>query len=102
MKKYFALKLNPNRPDFAQTMTEQERDIMQQHISYWKEYMEQGIMLIFGPVLDPKGAYGLGIIAVDSEEQVNRLIDNDPASKINSYEYYPMLALVPEKKVDTQ
>jgi hypothetical protein len=29
-KKYFALKLNPCRPDFAQTMSDEERSIMQQ------------------------------------------------------------------------
>ena len=94
MKKYFVLKLNPSRPDFAQTMTQDEKEIMQQHINYWKKYMQEGIMLILGPVLDPKGVYGLGIIAVDSEDQVNELLSNDPASKINNYEYYPMLASV--------
>jgi uncharacterized protein len=97
MKKYFVLKLNPRRPDFAQTMTDEERGIMQQHVNYWKEYMEQGIMLVFGPVLDPKGIYGLGIISVDSEDQVPELINNDPASSINSYEYYEMMAVVAEK-----
>lgn len=60
--------------------------------------MDEGIMLVFGPVLDPKGPYGLGIIAVDEEDQVKELIDNDPASKINQYEFYPMMALVPEKQ----
>ena len=99
MKKYFVLKLNPNRPDFAQTMTQDEKEIMQQHVNYWKEYMKQGIMLILGPVLDPKGVYGLGIIAVDNEDQISELIDNDPASNINTYEYYPMLASVPENEV---
>jgi uncharacterized protein YciI len=97
MKKYFVLKLIPNRPDFVQTMTDAEKEIMQQHIGYWRGYMEQGIMLILGPVLDPKGAYGLGIIAVDGEDEVRPLIDNDPASQINTYEYYPMLAAVADK-----
>ncbi len=96
-KKYFAIKLNPNRPDFAQTMTAEERDIMQQHIAYWKTYMEQGIMIIFGPVIDPKGAYGFGIIAVDDPGQVQPLLGNDPASKINQYEYHPMLAVVKQQ-----
>jgi hypothetical protein len=41
-KKYFALKLNPSRPDFAQTMTDEEKSIMQQHAAYWKNYMDQG------------------------------------------------------------
>ena len=96
-KKYFALKLNPSRPDFAQTMTEAEKDIMQQHIVYWRAYMDKGVMLIFGPVLDPAGVYGLGIITAENEEQVRELIANDPASKINRYEYHPMMAVVPEK-----
>jgi len=96
-KKYFVLRLNPARSGFAQTMTAEEKEIMQQHINYWKAYMDRGIMLIFGPVMDPEGVYGLGIIAVDNEAQVKHLIDNDPASKINIYEYHPMMAIVPEK-----
>ena len=27
-------------------------------------------MLVFGPVPDPNGVYGLGIIAVESEDQI--------------------------------
>ena len=96
-KKYYVLKLNPSRPDFAQTMTGEEKDIMQQHIVYWKACMDKGVMLLFGSVLDPNAVYGLGIVAVDNEEQVKELIDNDPASKINIYEYHPMIAMVPGK-----
>lgn len=39
--------------------------------------------------------YGLGIIAVESEEEVKEFIANDPATQINRYEYYPMMAVVP-------
>lgn len=49
---------------------------------------------MFGPVMDPKGTYGLGVIAVENEEQVHAFIANDPASKINTYEFYPMRAIV--------
>src|SRR5690349_12030057 len=93
-KKYFALKLIPSRPDFAQTMTETERGIMNQHIAYWKKFMDEGVAIVFGPVFDPKGVYGFGIISVDEEEEVARFIQNDPAAAINSYEYYPMMAIV--------
>ncbi len=98
-KKYYALKLIPCRPDFAQTMSEDERNIMQQHALYWKEYMEQGRVVIFGPVLDPNGIYGLGVMAVDDEEQVNEFIKNDPAATINTYEYHPMMATVAQSIV---
>ncbi|HWI89992.1 MAG TPA: YciI family protein [Flavisolibacter sp.] len=96
-KKYFALKLNPSRPDFAQTMTDEEKLIMQDHLVYWRKHMNQGKVIVFGPVLDPRSVYGLGVVAVDSEEEVKEFIAGDPANKINSYEFYPMLAVVPEK-----
>ena len=92
-KQFFALKLIPSRPDFAQTMTEQEREIMGAHIAYWQPYMEQGIMLVMGPVMEPAGMYGLGIVEVDSEEQLKEIIKDDPAGAINTFEYYPMMAM---------
>lgn len=72
-KKYHALKLIPPRPTFAQDMTQEERNIMQQHVAYWTNLMRQGNAIAFGPVLDRKGVYGLGIVSVDNEEQLNEL-----------------------------
>lgn len=92
-KKHFALKLVPCRPTFAQDMTPEERGIMQQHAAYWRDLMDKGMVIVFGPVMDPKAAYGFGVIEVDNEEQVHALIANDPASKINTYEFYPMRAI---------
>lgn len=96
-KKYFVLHLLPSRPNFAQTMTDEERAIMMKHVGYWTQIMNQGKVLAFGPVLDPSEVYGLGIIAVDDEQEVAELIANDPAAKINRYEYFPMRAIVPSK-----
>jgi uncharacterized protein len=96
-KQYFALYLLPSRPDFAQTMTEEERGIMMKHVAYWTDLMNQGKVVAFGPVLDPKEVYGLGIIGVENEEEVKEFISNDPAATINRYEYFPMLAVVPAK-----
>ena len=96
-KKYFVLYLLPSRPDFAQTMTDEERAIMMKHVSYWTELMNQGKVVAFGPVLDPNEVYGLGIVSVQDEQEVNDLIANDPAAKINRYEYFPMKAVVPLK-----
>ncbi|OCX53089.1 hypothetical protein BEL04_01875 [Mucilaginibacter sp. PPCGB 2223] len=90
---HYMLKLVPCRPSFAQDMTDAERAVMMEHIAYWKPYLEDGTMIVFGPVADPAGAYGLGIVAVDSEEQAKQLMADDPASKINTYEYYPMRAV---------
>lgn len=96
-KQYFVLHLLPSRPDFAQNMTDEERAIMMRHVAYWTEIMNQGKVLVFGPVLDPNEVYGLGIISVDNEQEVKDFIANDPASKINRYEYFSMKAIVPVK-----
>jgi uncharacterized protein YciI len=98
-KTYFVLYLLPLRSDFAQTMNDEERTIMKAHVGYWTDLMNEGKVLAFGPVMDPKEIYGLGIIAADSEREVKDFIANDPAGKINRYEYFPMRAIVPAKAV---
>jgi uncharacterized protein YciI len=97
MKKHFVLKLNPPRTTFAQDMTDDERSIMQQHSTYWRNFMTKGFVITFGPVLDPKGVYGLGIVEVDGQEQLEEFMANDPARKLCKYEFYPMMAVVPER-----
>lgn len=96
-KKHFMIKFLPRRHDFAKTMTDEEKAIVVQHHGYWKGHMSHGTMLLFGPVYDPKGTFGIGIIAAESDEEVKKLLENDPASKIHTYEYYPMNTITPEK-----
>jgi uncharacterized protein YciI len=52
-------------------------------------------VLIFGPVFDPKGVYGIGILAVDDEAQVQEIIANDPANALGSYEVALMMPILP-------
>lgn len=96
-KIHYTLYLNPPRPTFMQDMTDEERGIMQQHIVYWNDIMNKGMVLAFGPVLDPQGVYGLGIVEVENEQQVKHLIENDPANGLNTYEYYLMKAVTPKR-----
>jgi uncharacterized protein YciI len=92
-QKHFFLKLNPPRPSFIMDMTEEEKEIMQQHVAYWSTLLNEGTAIVYGPVFDPKGGYGAGVVTVDNEEQLNRLIANDPANGLNTYEFYPMRAV---------
>jgi hypothetical protein len=96
MPHYF-LKLNPRRPTFAQDMTAKERAVMLQHVAYWTDLMHKGLVVVFGPVMDPKQVYGMGVVEVPGEEQLKELIKSDPATGINNYEYYPMRAVVAAK-----
>lgn len=95
-KQFYAVYLNPSRPDFAMTMTPEELAIMTEHVGYWTNLMNQGKVYAFGPVMEPTEVYGLGIVAVENEEELKEIISNDPAGKINAYSYFPMRAVVPE------
>lgn len=88
------MKLIPPRPSFAQDMSEEERKIMQEHVAYWKAMLDKGIVVAFGPVFDPAGTYGVGIMEVDDENSIEEIKKNDPALKAgNKYETYPMMAI---------
>jgi len=92
LKKQFLLKLIPPRSTFAGDMSETEREIMNEHIDYWKGLTDKGIAVVFGPVLDPKGPWGLGIIEAEDEDHANTIAANDPSIKsgLNKIEIYPM------------
>jgi len=93
-KKYYYIRLNPPRPSFAQDLTEEEKKIMQEHGAYWRDLQAKGYVLVFGPVLDPKGVFGVGIIEVEDESLLVEFEKNDPALKAgNTYEVYPMRAV---------
>ncbi|AGK95778.1 YCII-related domain-containing protein [Clostridium pasteurianum BC1] len=98
-RNHFVLKSIGPRPTFQQDMTEEERNIMKQHIVYWTDKADKGIAIVFGPVFDPKGGYGLAIVEVANEEQVHSLIADDPAIKsgLLKTEFYPMRAVLPKQ-----
>jgi uncharacterized protein len=93
-KKHFFLKLNPPRPSFALDMTDEERSIMKSHIAYWQPYAATGTVVALGPVADPKGVYGIAVVAVDDEQEVTQLVASDPATVLGNYEIYPMPAVM--------
>jgi len=91
---YFFIRTNNPRPNFHIDMSAEERSTMEKHVSYWSEKAERGIALVFGPVLDPKGFYGIGIYNVPDETSMKNLIDNDPAKGLLKYEILPMARAV--------
>jgi len=56
-KSRFLYKLIPPRPTFVQDMTDAERKVKQDHATYWKGLIDDGIAIVFGLVLDPGGAW---------------------------------------------
>jgi uncharacterized protein YciI len=65
----FVLRLKAPRPNFALDMTDEEREIMGRHAAHWQPYIESGQMVVFGPVLDSTGSFGLAVIEVEDEDE---------------------------------
>ncbi len=76
---HFAYKLIPPRPTFDRDMTEDEQAVMGRHIAYWRELAERGTALVFGPVSDPAGSWGLAVVQARSRSDVHALGIADPA-----------------------
>jgi len=66
----FVYRLVAPRPTFAQTMTDSEAALV-----------GKGVVIVFGPVADPKGTWGLAVLEADNEIQADACGANDPAIK---------------------
>ncbi len=90
----FVFRLKGPRPTFAVDMTDEERKIMGQHAAYWQPYLDSGQMVVFGPVLDETGSWGLGIVEAEDEDDLRAFAASDPAvtSGIATTEVGRMLA----------
>lgn len=88
----FFCKLIPNRPTFPADITPEELAIMKQHAEYWAGLMAAGKVLAFGPVSAPRETFGVGIVNVETEAEMNDFFANDPAvtSGLNRAEFHPM------------
>src|SRR5436190_15993477 len=69
----FVLRLIAPRPNFAQTLTSSEREIMSSHAAHWRPYLERGDMVVFGPVLTDEDSYGLAVVETDDEQALARV-----------------------------
>jgi uncharacterized protein len=87
---YFFIKTDNPRPQFHLDMTPDERATMQRHVAYWSKEAERGVAIVFGPVMDPGGVYGIGVYQVQDEAEMRRLIDEDPANGLLKYQVLPM------------
>jgi uncharacterized protein YciI len=60
-------------------MSPDERTMMQAHAAYWAELSARGIVVAYGPVDDPAGAYGIGIVLAEDHAALEALMAHDPA-----------------------
>jgi uncharacterized protein len=74
----FVFRLKAPRPTFALDMSDEEREVMGRHAAHWQPYIESGQMVIFGPVLDSTGSWGLGVVQSDNEDELRDFAARDP------------------------
>jgi uncharacterized protein YciI len=74
----FVFRLLAPRPTFALDMSDEEREIMGRHAAYWRPYVDSGQMVVFGPVLDQTGSWGLGVLEAEDEDEVRGFAAGDP------------------------
>lgn len=77
--RHFLCRLIPPRATFMADITEDERAVMAAHATYWQKLLAEGTALAFGPVADPTGGWGLGIVRAPDEAALAQLTSADPA-----------------------
>jgi uncharacterized protein len=74
----FVFTLKAPRPTFALDMTDEEQEIMGRHAAYWQPFIDSGQMVVFGPVLDNTGSWGLGVVEAENEDELREFAAGDP------------------------
>ncbi|HEY0561538.1 MAG TPA: YciI family protein [Frankiaceae bacterium] len=90
---YFLYRLIPPRATFPADITADEAALMARHADYWAAALARGTVVVFGPVADPAGVWGLGVLEAPDLGAAQALVAADPAitSGLMTGELYPML-----------
>jgi uncharacterized protein YciI len=100
-QKTWFIRLIPPRPTFDKDLSDVEQKLMEQHFLYWKAQFEKGVCLFGGPVLDPKGVYGVLVVVAASEDEARAIASADPSVKagVNRIDVAPMrVAFLPKTR----
>jgi uncharacterized protein YciI len=87
---FFFVRLVANRPNFAMSMTPDEQATMGAHGAFLQEQLTAGKLIVAGPVMDPAGVFGMAVFEAESQDELRRLLERDPAKAIGRHEVAPM------------
>lgn len=91
----FVNRLIGPRPTFPMDISEAERAVMARHVAFWAPLVADGTVIVLGPVGDPAGAYGLGVVRTADAQANAAILAEDPAITSGlgfRYETAPMMA----------
>ncbi len=52
---------------------------MGRHAAHWQPFIDRGQMVVFGPVLDGTGSWGIGVLEAEDEAELRAFAAGDPA-----------------------
>ncbi|GAA0810332.1 YciI family protein [Spirilliplanes yamanashiensis] len=70
--------LHPPRPDFAATMTDEEKAVWGTHFARLQQLLADGVLILAGPTLGETNT-GVAVIEAPDEATARRIMEEDPA-----------------------
>ena len=88
----FLYRMLPPRPTFPGDMSPEEGEAMQRHFAYWQDLLQREVAVVYGPVQEQGGTWGLAVLDVEDEQAARGIGEGDPAveSGTCTFEVAPM------------
>ena len=66
---------------------------MAAHRVYWEKLLSEGRVVVFGPVADPEGVWGLGVLRATDRAEVLAIAEKDPSvtAGLNTFEVFEIM-----------
>jgi len=74
-------------------MTTEEATAMKEHMAYWTDLADKRIAVVFGPVADPAGTWGVAVFEANDDASALSISTSDPVKARNlgfRSEVFPM------------
>ena len=69
--------LHPPRENFAETMTEQEKQVWAVHFQRLQQLLDDGVLILAGPTLGSINT-GVAVFEAPDEQSAQQIVDSDP------------------------
>ena len=69
--------IHPPRANFAQTMTDEERQVWGVHLERLRRLYDEGVIVLVGPTLGPTNT-GIAIFEAPDEDAARQIMNDDP------------------------
>jgi uncharacterized protein len=63
------------------------------HQEYWQQLLHDGRVVVYGPVADPEGVWGMGVLRAADRAEVLEIAEDDPSvtAGVNTFEVFEIM-----------